>query len=267
MVNLLPALGLGFVVGLRHALEADHVAAVGAIVARERNVRGAALIGAAWGLGHAAALLVLGGAIVAAGLAVPKRVALMLELGVGVMLLALGVWNFFSREKAAHQTHRHDLEEAEAVQKNVYTSSTRRDAGSLTSAKEYTPAASTDEYASPTSTRAQSPAPVKSALRRLLRPVLVGGMHGLAGSAAAALLVVAVAQTALTAFAYLACFGAGTTLGMVLVTGAVAVPMGRALHRFRMAETWVRLGAGALSFVVGAVVVYQIGFRDGLFFQ
>ncbi|MBK8253116.1 MAG: hypothetical protein IPK82_10675 [Polyangiaceae bacterium] len=268
MVNLLPALGLGFVVGLRHALEADHVAAVGAIVARERNVRGAALIGATWGVGHAAALMILGGAIVAAGLVVPKRIALTLELGVGVMLVALGVWNFFSREKQVHKTHRHDLENGERSLRNVYTLVERGgEPAMLKASRKYTSPAPGNEYTPSASSDVRAPVPEKSPLRRLLRPFLVGSMHGLAGSAAAALLVVAVAQTALSAFVYLACFGVGTTMGMVVVTGALAVPMARAFRRFHAAETWVRLGAGALSFVVGAVVVYQIGFRDGLFFQ
>src|SRR5512132_4280602 len=97
MTPLAPAALLGFVVGLRHATDADHVAAVGAIVARERTVRGAALVGAAWGLGHTLTLLLLGGGILVFGLALPRPVALSLELCAGVMLIVLGVLNVFSR--------------------------------------------------------------------------------------------------------------------------------------------------------------------------
>ncbi|MEZ4300750.1 MAG: sulfite exporter TauE/SafE family protein [Polyangiaceae bacterium] len=220
MGSIAPAAVLGFLVGLRHAMDADHVAAVGAIVARERSVRGAAVVGAAWGLGHTASLLVLGGAIVAFGLVVPRNVGLALEMGVGVMLLALGAWNFLSRDRHSH-----------SHAPTALLSGDRR------------------------------------SHRRALRPLLVGSVHGLAGSAAAALLVVAAAGSASWGFAYLLVFGAGTMVGMVVLTTALAVPMGRALARFQRAETWVRVASGALSLVVGALVVYQIGFRDGLFFQ
>ena len=96
MVSVAPAAVLGFIVGLRHAIDADHVAAVGTIVARERNLRGAALIGAAWGLGHTLSLLVLGGAIVAFDFVVPRRVGLMLELGVGSIINTSSVWGIYA---------------------------------------------------------------------------------------------------------------------------------------------------------------------------
>ena len=233
MLSVVPAAVLGFVVGLRHAMDADHVAAVGTIVARERNIRGAALIGAAWGLGHTLSLLLLGGAIVAFGLVVPRRVGLMMELGVGVMLLALGVWNFVSRSRASATDHagRHDA----------------RPSSAAASARPHGDAV--------------------SPLRRALRPLVVGSVHGLAGSAAAALIVVATVSSASWGLVYLFVFGVGTMLGMVVLTTALALPMGRALQRFRGAESWLRIASGALSLAIGALVIYQIGFRDGLFLQ
>jgi high-affinity nickel permease len=233
MFSMAPAAVLGFIVGLRHAMDADHVAAVGAIVARERNLRGAALIGAAWGLGHTLSLLVLGGAIVAFGLVVPPHVGMLLELGVGVMLLALGVWNLVSR------SHDHA----------------------------HTSAARTDQTSAAAALPTPSAPPEPSSMRRALRPLVVGSVHGLAGSAAAALLVVATVRSASWGFAYLLVFGTGTMLGMVLLTTALALPMRRAIQRFRRAESWMRVASGALSFAVGLLVIYQIGIRDGLFLQ
>ena len=221
MLTILPAAALGFVVGLRHATEADHVAAVSAIVARERTVRGAALIGAAWGAGHTFTLCALGGAIVVFGLAVPKSVALSLELAVGAMLIGLGAWNVASRRHAHHHVARHD---AAAI-------------------------------------------PAHPERRRALRPFVVGSMHGLAGSAAAALLVVAAVPSAAWGLAYLFVFGLGTTLGMTLITALLSLPLGGALRRFRNAETWLRVGSGAVSCAIGALLVYQIGFHDGLFLR
>lgn len=244
MVSVVPAAVLGFIVGLRHAIDADHVAAVGTIVARERNLRGAALIGAAWGLGHTLSLLVLGGAIVTFGLAVPRRVGLMLELGVGLMLLVLGAWNFVSR--GARRAHPHDH-------------APHPEAPSA-------PAPDPDPARAASGDRSRTPAAL-SPLRRALGPLLVGSVHGLAGSAAAALLVVATVRSVSWGLAYLFVFGLGTMLGMVALTTALALPMGRALQRSHRAESWMRVASGAVSCVVGVLVVYEIGFRDGLFLQ
>jgi cytochrome c biogenesis protein CcdA len=217
MMSLAPAALLGFMVGLRHATDADHVVAVSAIVARERTLRGAAFIGAAWGLGHTITLLLLGGAIIVFGLAVPRPVALGLELLVGVMLIGLGVWNFISRRHLRNAPSAHIHPE-------------------------------------------RSP-------RRALRPLAVGSMHGLAGSAAAALLVVATVQKATWGMVYLLIFGIGTMLGMTVLTTVLALPLGGMLRRFSRAETWVRVGSGVLSVVIGVFVVYEIGFGSGLFLQ
>ncbi len=92
-------------------------------------------------------------------------------------------------------------------------------------------------------------------------------MHGLAGSAAAALLVVATAGGTSWGLAYLLVFGIGTMIGMTALTTALALPLRSALERSRRAESWVRVGSGVLSFAIGALVVYQVGFHDGLFLQ
>ncbi len=90
MASLLPACALGLGLGLRHALEADHVAAIGTMLARGHGVRRAAGLGAAWGLGHATAVLGAGLALLALDIRVPSALAVALDLGVAAMLLALG---------------------------------------------------------------------------------------------------------------------------------------------------------------------------------
>ena len=241
MVSLLPAALLGFVVGLRHATEADHVAAVSAIVARERTLRGAALIGAAWGLGHTITLLLLGGAIVAFGLSVPRSLALALELLVGAMLIGLGLWNFLVRKRPSHT---HALPPSIAPAPPPSRTSPRAASGLRPPA-----------------------AAARTVLRRTMRPLVVGSMHGLAGSTAAALLVAAASRTVSQGLAYLLVLGLGTMLGMTAITAALALPLGRALRRFDRAEAWLRVGSGAVSCAIGALVVYQIGFQDGLFLR
>ena len=86
MIDLLPIIAFGFVLGMRHATDADHVIAVATIVSRESSIRGAALIGATWGIGHTLTILAVGGAIILLDLTIPPRVGLMMEFAVAVMV-------------------------------------------------------------------------------------------------------------------------------------------------------------------------------------
>lgn len=97
------------------------------------------------------------------------------------------------------------------------------------------------------------------------RPLVVGFVHGLAGSAAVALLVLAVIASPLTKLAYLLLFGVGTIAGMFLVTLAIALPSVIAVHRFASAQRWLRIASGAASIAFGIFLAHQIGIQDGLF--
>jgi high-affinity nickel-transport protein len=204
-VELFAVAGIGFLLGLRHALDADHVVAVTTIVSRERSFRRAALIGTLWGVGHTLALLVVGGSIIAFRLVVSPRVGLTLELGVAFMLILLGFLNL--RENGSH---------------------------------------------------AHAPtAPGK--------PLLVGVIHGLAGSAAAALLVLATIRETMAALAYLLVFGIGTIAGMTLVTAMIALPAHYAASRMVRYERGIRVVAGALSLALGLFIAHEIVIGSGLF--
>jgi len=206
MVPLPSILLLGFCLGLRHATDPDHVMAVTTIVSRERTVRGAALLGSLWGVGHTMTILLLGGAIILFGVVIPPRVGLTLELGVAVMLILLGglhVSGVAQRRRVSAAAH--------------------------------------------------------------ARPLIIGVVHGLAGSAAAALLVLGAIRDARWAVAYLLIFGAGTVAGMMLITTALAMPFAYTAHRFARANRYLGLTSGLLSVAFGLFLVYQIGFVDGLF--
>ena len=204
MVSPVSVLVLGFVLGMRHATDADHVVAVSTIVSRDRTLRGALRIGSLWGLGHTLTILVVGSAIILFGLVIPPRLGLGLELAVGLMLILLG-----ARSLAPHRHHH--------------------------------AAAST------------------------ARPLLVGVVHGLAGSAAVALLVLGTLRDPAWALAYLAVFGVGTIAGMVLITLALAMPLAAAARGFQLVERWIGVAAGLGSVAFGLLVVYRVGFVDGLF--
>lgn len=218
----LTALALGFLLGMRHATDADHVVAVATIVARERRVLAALRVGTLWGIGHTATILLVGGAIVLFGLAVPRELGLSLELSVAVMLVLLGALNLIWAARSRGDDERETQQE------------TSGSALFLTG-------------------------------RRHLQPLLVGSVHGLAGSAAIALLVLATLRDTAFALVYLGVFGLGSVLGMALLTGAMAAPLAIASRRFASFTRRLCGVSGAVSIAFGLFLIYQIGFVDGLF--
>lgn len=203
-MTLFPALALGFVLGVRHATDADHLAAVGTIATQRHSAPAwrSALVGAWWGAGHSLSVLLVGGALVALRTPMPPRVTLALEFGVAIMLVALGLAALVRRGR------------------------------------------------NPTSA---------------LRPFLVGTMHGLAGSAVLALLLITTTDSALTAAVYLVCFCVGTIAGMSLISTLIAIPA-----RWPKADAWaleprIRVLAGVASVVVGLMIAHRVGIEEGLF--
>ncbi len=219
MQTLLSMLLLGFVLGLRHATDADHVVAVGAITTRERSPRSALLIGVSWGLGHSLTVLAVGSAIVLFGLVIPPRVGLGMEFSVALMLIVLGAINL------------------QGAMSNLHAAA-------------HPPAATGEPSHGP---------------RGPWRALGVGIVHGLAGSAAVALLVLASIQDPELAVLYLAVFGLGTIAGMVALTSALALPMAYAARRFQRFQSSLSRAAGVLSVALGLFLAYRIGVVDGLF--
>jgi len=255
-MTFLSILALGFFLGMRHATDSDHVVAVTTIVSRQRNIAGAALTGVFWGIGHSITLLVVGGAIVLFGLVIPQRLGMGLEFCVALMLILLGWMNLrafrrsvsfvTSNEQHVHEhvhqhgdyvhrhPHGHDPEKHGHSEKGVPTARMDRQFG-------------------------------RSHFYRLLRPVIVGVVHGLAGSASVALLVLPVIRDPTWSMIYLLIFGAGTIAGMMLITAAIAAPVTYSASRFRAFNRYVGAAAGVLSLIFGFFLVYQIGYVDGLF--
>lgn len=209
-MSTLALAGIGFVLGIRHAADSDHVVAVTAIAARHQRVGPAAWIGVVWGLGHSLTICVVGGLIILFNLVVPPRVGLALEFAVGIALTIVGTLN--------------------VAGKGGFLSSTPED-GKATG----------------------------------IRAFVLGLVHGLAGSAAVALLVLATVHDPLAACLYLVVFGLGTICGMLLVTVAFASPVAVLARRFAWDGTTLRLATGLLSLAVGAYVMIQVGIVDGLF--
>ncbi|MFN0317998.1 MAG: hypothetical protein ACKVQA_23470 [Burkholderiales bacterium] len=265
MTAFFSLLAFGFFLGMRHATDADHVIAVSTIVSRERNLKGAALIGALWGVGHTVTVLVVGGAIILFGVVIPPKVGLAMEFAVAVMLVTLGLFTLSSvtqriREQVAYtlagqhphghggdghlHTHMHG--------DYVHAHSHGHGKANHGHAEDDTPQAMLDKKLGA----------LKPYL--MIRPFIVGVVHGLAGSAAVALLVLAAIRDPAWAVGYLAVFGLGTVAGMMLITSLIAAPMVYAA-RLPNINIFMRLASGVLSLGFGLYLMFQIGWVDGLF--
>ena len=259
-ITNLPIILLGFLLGMRHALDPDHVIAVSTIVSRQRNAWSAAIIGSLWGIGHTVTITVVGGAIIVFGVVIPPRLGLAMEFSVALMLILLGVLSLAGvtqrvtamltpgggSDASVHahphshsdyiHTHPHGHEPAPHGHADTETPLWRVDRlfGSL-------------------------------GAYQFVRPLVVGIVHGLAGSAAVALLVLAAIRDPLWAVAYLLLFGVGTVAGMMLITAVIGLPFAYTANRFVTMHRYLGVASGLLSLGFGLFLAYQIGLGDGLF--
>ncbi len=220
-LSFVPIISLGFILGLKHAIEADHVAAVSAIVSEYKNLFKSSLVGVLWGAGHTVSLLLAGLLVILLKVEIPERVALGLEFGVAIMLVVLGVNSIYKL---------------------------------LNDRKSF----SSEELSDPTSSSNK-----KSAFSS--RPIVVGMIHGLAGSAALMVLVVGTTKSALVGLAYIVIFGIGSIGGMLLMSILISLPIHFTTNRFTQMNLVVRALAGLFSFSCGLFMAYEIGFVEGLF--
>jgi nickel/cobalt exporter len=221
--------GVGLLLGIRHSTDPDHVVAVSTIVSKQRSIRAAGLIGSIWGLGHTLTIFVVGSMIILFGVVIPPRLGLSMEFSVALMLILLGVLNLTG------------------IMQRITSYLTRT---KKTQDKEET---SISESAG------------RLGLYQCLRPLVIGIVHGLAGSAAVALLVLSTIHSPLWATVYLLIFGAGTMVGMMCMTAVMAVPLACAGDRFGGFSRFFTVASGVVSVCFGFFLVYQLGFLGGLF--
>jgi hypothetical protein len=262
MTSALAILGIGFFLGMRHATDPDHVIAVSTIVSRERSIIKSAWIGILWGIGHTLTILLVGAGIILFGLAIPARVGLTMEFSVGLMLILLGFLNLIGAMKwisekfsPAHPPvtgdHVHIHEHGAKVHLHWHSHQPDREHHE-------------ESLAPPSWTVASAKSPGLGWFHTL-RPLFVGLVHGLAGSAAVALLVLTTIRDPKWAVLYLLIFGVGTIAGMMLTTAAISLPFSFAGYRFAWLNKSLIVGSGVLSLTFGLFVCYQIGIVDGLF--
>ena len=258
-LNVVSFLFLGFFLGMRHATDADHVIAIATIVSRERSLAGSALIGAAWGVGHTITVMAVGAAIIVFGVVIPPQLGLSMEFAVGIMLVLLGVFTLTGMGRSVSASHGvagvpaldlHDHSHAHGDY--VHRHQHGHGPGAHGHADEHTPLARLDCIG----------------LRRIafyawLRPFAVGLVHGLAGSAAVALMVLSIIREPVAALGYLLLFGLGTIVGMMLITLILSVPFAFTAINLPKFNWRLRVASGLVSFVFGVVLLYGIGFAEG----
>lgn len=232
---------LGFFLGMKHATDSDHVIAVSTIVSRQRKLSLAALVGAFWGVGHTLTIFLVGSAMILFKVVIPHRLGLSMEFAVAIMLVGLGMANFrnITREKLTSPKQAADGEQLPDDRQPEHGHSHSHD------------------LANGIFDRLR--------IREGLRPFLVGTVHGLAGSAAVALMVLNTIKDPYISIFYLLIFGLGTVVGMMLTTLGIGAPFIMTSGRFANFNRYLGLTASVLSFVFGIFMMYQLGFVDGLF--
>jgi ABC-type nickel/cobalt efflux system permease component RcnA len=235
-------LGLGLVFGLKHATEADHIVAVSTIVSEQRSLLRSAIVGALWGVGHTASLVMVGIIVLALRVAVPDSVANWLEFGVALMIIVLGASALLrgarQRRRDVH-LHQHKHDGVSHIHLHFHEHET-----------EHTETVATHSHA---------------VARVGLKPLLVGAMHGLAGSAALTLLVLTQINSTALGLLYLTVFGLGSIAGMLLMSALVGLPFALInARRFSGVNYGLQAVAGALSIAFGLWYAYETGVANGL---
>jgi ABC-type nickel/cobalt efflux system permease component RcnA len=233
-------LGLGVVFGLKHATEVDHVVAVSTIVSEHRSVFRSALVGGLWGAGHTVSLVIVGIVVLVFRVAVPAAVANWLELCVGLMIIVLGCTAVLSvlRKRAKVHLHRHSHDGQSHVHIHFHERET--------------------QHAGAGSSHSHAISQIG------FKPIFVGAMHGLAGSAALTLLVLTQIQSVSLGLLYLGVFGIGSTLGMLLMSALIGVPFALSARRISSLNFGLQTIAGALSIAFGLWYAYEAGIANNL---
>lgn len=234
--STLTILFVGFFLGLKHAIEADHLAAVSTIVSDRKSLWSSAIVGGIWGLGHTISLLVVGVFVLLLDFQVTEQIENMLELGVGVMLIFLGlnVIQKIARGGTLH-FHRHEHGRHAHAHPHLHTDTDLPEADERHTHHGFS----------------FSP-----------RPLIIGLVHGLAGSAALMLLVLPTIESRAVGLLYIIIFGIGSIAGMMLMSFLVSLPLHFTALHFNRVNFLLRCFAGLLSVGLGLWIVYEKGFAD-----
>ena len=228
-------LGLGFVLGLKHATEADHLAAVSTIVSERKSLWSSAFIGGLWGLGHTVSLFIAGVFVLLLNYQISNRTEKILEFGVGIMLLLLGL-NVLRKILQGGKLHFHEHEHGARphVHPHIHAHASEDDPETHHGFK-FSP-----------------------------RSMLIGMIHGLAGSAALMLLIIPTIESRVIGLIYIVIFGIGSIGGMMLMSFLVGLPFHLTSKNFNRMNYVLQSVAGFASVGIGLYIIYEKGIVEGL---
>jgi hypothetical protein len=223
-------LGLGFLLGMQHALEADHIAAVSSIAARRSHVGDIVKHGLTWGLGHTLTLFAFAGAAILLGEAIPEAMARPIETAVGIMLVGLGAHVLWRLWRDRVHFHRHGHGDG-TVHFHAHS------------------------HAGETVAHARAAHAHEHGFR--WRTLLVGLMHGMAGSAALLVLTVSQASSAAVGLGYVALFGIGSMIGMGALSMVIAVPIAVSARWLTFANRGLQAAVGLVTIAIGVRTIVE----------
>jgi high-affinity nickel permease len=233
------ALSLGFLLGLKHATDADHVVAVSTIAREFGSAWRGIWVGVSWGLGHTTPLLIVGGVILLVKEAVIERyaqIAPVLEFGVGIMLVVLGIEVFWNLRKGRLHVHHHAHGSGEHV--HIHAS--------------HIGGSEPAEQLLANAARLATKQP-----RFRAKSYLIGVVHGLAGSAAVMLVLLPQIESAWVGLGYLVIFGVGTVISMAAITLVLGAPFAFT-SRFKAMDGIVSSVAGGVSVLFGMALMADL---------
>ena len=235
--TLIGLLGLGLILGLRHALDPDHIAAVSTIVSESRSVRRSSLIGTCWGLCHTMSLLIAGVLVIALKIQISDRAALWMEFAVALMLILLGLKAILRSPRGWRiHVHRHTHDGRSHSHMHLHRPS--------------------EEHAHQH----------RHLIRSGARPFLVGMVHGMAGSAALMILVLATIPSVVAGLIYIAVFGLGSVGGMLIMSSLISLPFILTRKRFNVLSQGLQVAVGLFSLSFGLFLTWQYSVQEHLIF-
>lgn len=211
---------LSFVLGIEHAFDADHVVAMSTILSNNKSLRKSSVLGVMWGIGHATTLFLAGLVVLALKIAIPSRIALLFEIVVGIMLVILGVLTL--RKALSKRIHLHPHKHEEQV--HIH-------------------------YHSHKSTKSHNHAH---------KSLLVGMLHGLAGSAALMLLILSAMDSIIQGLAFILVFGIASVLGMLTMSTVIGLPLAFTTTHYEKIDKKIKGIIGLVSIGLGVSIVWKI---------
>ncbi|MEH7307284.1 urease accessory protein UreH domain-containing protein [Neobacillus drentensis] len=231
-ISFLSILALGFVLGIKHAIEPDHVIAVSTIASQSKKLFRSSLAGVFWGIGHTATLFIIGIILIFMKGEIPEKWAMSLEFLVGIMLVYLGASTLLSFKNIHVHQHEHDGENHKHVHSHT-------NSGQHVHKHKYKNVS-------------------------YLKSLVIGLVHGLAGSGAMVLLTMSTVKSVWEAAVYILIFGVGTIIGMLFFTTIIGIPFVFSTKKLRLNQTLTQI-TGAISIMFGIFYMYNLGVTEGLF--